>query len=191
MRHTAHVKLKQFKLTFNLLPSPSDDPAVRLKDSDTNDVAPEDPSKALNDDDCVLYALRVNQLQAKVQKFLRGDKAKPRIRSEPAKNVEPTPDPPNIDSYLHNIVRVIFENAIAATAADTNNRNNIFRIYVDEMYKEFFFHHNYTKSLEMPQTLRSLYPTLAIIEHSCDPNCFVMWDKQSATKVSQILMCIF
>lgn len=173
MRHTAHVKLKKFKLTFNMLATV--DSQTKLNDFSTDEHL-DDSSKALNDEDCVLYALRVAQLQAKVQKFLEHGSRKCYSRPELSSQIDSNPSSANYDRLHHNIVRAIFGKAIAKNAAETKDRNDAFRIYVDEMYKEFFFHHNYTQSLEMPQTLRCIYPTLALIDHSCDPNCFVVYE---------------
>lgn len=168
MRHTAHIKLKKVKLTFNV-------PAIvenstPSKCHTTTGEESNVPQRALTDDDCVLYALRVHQLQSKVHNFLKRTKIRHGIRKVPDPAHSSTP---SYDKSHHYIVRSIFEKAILANATDRNS-NSVFRRYVDEMYKEFFFYHNYTKCLEMPQTIRCIYSTLSMFAHSCDPNCFVV-----------------
>lgn len=168
MRHTAHVKLKKVKLTYTLtsalesIPSKPQIPRIEV------DV----PCKALNDDDCVLYALRVSQLQAKVQSFLKRTKQNP-TKQTMINEINGTVDVLNYDQMYHDAVRSIFERVISSNSTHKNS-NEVFRVYVDEMYKEFFFYHNYMKCFEMPQTIRCIYPTLTMFEHSCDPNCFLM-----------------
>lgn len=175
MRHTAHIKLNKLKLTYSL--------ALNFKESskksantDESDHK-EEPHKALSDDDCVLYALRVNQIQTKVQNFLKSTKKRKSVfeHSNKKGTHSAKSSAPNFDRIHHNTVRSLFEKAIAASSADKNT-NSIFQLYVDEMYKEFFFHHNYSKCLETPQTIRCIYPTLSMIEHSCDPNCFLVYE---------------
>lgn len=164
MRHTAYIKLKKYRLTYSLMPNHS----PPIKPDELFDY----PSKALNEDDCVLYALRVHQLQAKVRQFLACGKRDNHHRNDVIENTEPITGQ-DYDKYMHNIVRGIFETAIIANAAtEAKTRDEVFRRFVDDMYKEFFFHHNYTKSLELPQTLRCVYSTFSMIEHSCEPNCF-------------------
>lgn len=176
MRHTAHIKLKKVKLTYKL---PSNFVPPLKRPTSTIDESPiKDTMRATNDDDCVLYALRVNQLQAKVQNFLNNQKRRGcknpsgsinGIASTTTNAKIPQENNKNYDKIQHNIVRTIFEKAITL---NVTNKTEIFRSYVDGMYKEFFFHHNYTKSIEVPQTIRCLYPALSMFEHSCDPNCF-------------------
>lgn len=169
MRHTAHVKLKKMKLTFNVT-SKAESP-IPVKCHAGCDEESDVPNRALTDDDCVLYALRVHQLQFKVHNFLKRTKMK--RRSSKVFDAATSSVVTNFDKYYYNIVRSIFEKAIMTNSMERNS-NSVFSYYVDEMYKEFFFYHNYNKCIELPQTLRCIYPTLSLFEHSCDPNCFVM-----------------
>lgn len=77
-----------------------------------------------------------------------------------------------------NETRELFERCLAKANTSHSNESThkctAFQFYVDEMYKRHFFHHNYGADYDRPQKMRCIYPTLPMIEHSCDPNCAIV-----------------
>lgn len=171
MRHAAQIKLKVCLL--NHTEALSNDNARNSCDKSTKNI---DADNWCLTEDQLLNESQANLIRTKFKSFLEkvnGDNG----------NLSPKDNDHDGDDYTNrkteiDETRELFERCLAKASQthsiESSQKRAAFQLYVDEMYKRHFFHHNYGADSNRPHEMRCIYPTLSLIEHSCDPNCAIV-----------------
>lgn len=179
MRHAAQIKLKVCVLSHDGRELSNDNDIARNSCSKTNDDA---ANWCLTDVERLLNKTQETRIRTKFQWML--------LEKVNGVNANPVNDDDGVDAltelvshcdndHTHPIdeMRELFEQCLVtanAAASDSDTKCAAFRLYVEEMYKRYFFHHKYDVDCNRAHKMRCIYPTLSMIEHSCDPNCAIV-----------------
>lgn len=173
MRHAAQIKLKVCLLSQDgkLSNDKARTSCAQSKSVDTDNWC--------LTEEHILTETQANRIRSKFKSFLEKVNG---VNSENMADVMPelrSSDDSHTDSTFDiDATRELFERCLvkASTAhsVEASQKRAAFQFYVEEMYKRHFFHHNYGANFNRPQKMRCIYPTLSMIEHSCDPNCAIV-----------------
>lgn len=179
MRHAAQIKLKVCVLNHD--------------ENISNDIVTKSCTQTIDaadnwclTEDRIVNKTQANRLRSKFKSFLVKVNG---IVDDPANIMTELLSPDAADDndadYTNRTInteidktRELFEHCLAKACithtSEAAKKRAAFQLYVEEMYKKHFFHHNYGVNFNRPQKMRCIYPTLSMVEHSCDPNCVIV-----------------
>lgn len=180
MRHAAQIKLKVCLLKND--GELSNDIARNSCVSVQSDDVDADDNWCLTDEH-ILNETQANRIRSKFKLVLekvnganeRRADVMPKLLSSV---VDDDDDYTNLNKSEIDETRELFKrclaNATTTHSVESAQKRAAFQFYVEEMYKRHFFHHNYGANFDRPQKMRCIFPTLSMVEHSCDPNCAIV-----------------